>query len=174
MDCSTPGFSVLHCLLEFAQTHVHWEDYAIQPSHPLLPPSPPALRLSQHQGLFQWVSSLIRGLKYWSFSISPSNEYSGLILFRVDWFDLLAVQGTLKSLLQHHSLKVSILRHSVFLIVQLSHLYMTTGKTIGLTIRTFVGKVMSLLFNMLFFQGASVFSFHGCSYYLKWFWSPPK
>ena len=90
-------------------------------------------------------------LKYWSFSfsISPSNEYSGLISFRIDWLDLLAVQGTLKSLLQHHSLKASILRCSAFFRVQLSHLYMTTGKTIALVRRTFVGKVMSLLFNML-------------------------
>ena len=93
----------------------------------------------------------IRGPKYWSFSfsISPSNEYSGLISFRIDWLDLLAVQGTLKSLLQHHSSKASILRCSAFLMVQLSHPYMTTGKIIALTIWTFVGKVMSLLFNML-------------------------
>ena len=107
----------------------------------------------------------IRWPKYQSFSfnIRPSNEYSGLISFRMDWLDLLAVQGTLKSLLQHHSLKVSILRHSAFFIVQLSHPYMTTGKTIALTRWTFVGKVMSLLFNMLsrlvitFSQGVSVF-----------------
>ena len=93
----------------------------------------------------------IRWPKYWSFSfrISPSNEYSGLISFRIDWFDLLAVQGTLESLLQHHSLKASILRRSAFFMVQLSHPYMTTGKTIALTRWTFVGKVMSLLFNML-------------------------
>ena len=91
----------------------------------------------------------IRWPKYWSFSISPSIEYSGLISFRMDWFDLLAVQGTLKSLLQHHSSKASILRRSAFFIVQLSHPYMTTGKTIALTRQTFVGKVMSLLFNML-------------------------
>ena len=93
----------------------------------------------------------IRWPKYWSFSfsISPFNEYSGLISFSMDWFDLLAVQGTLKSLLQHHSLKASILRHSTFFIVQLSHPYMTTGKTVALTRRTFVGKVISLLLNML-------------------------
>ena len=99
--------------------------------------------------------------KFWSFSfsISPSNEYSGLISLRSDWFDLFAVQGTLKSFLQHHSLKASILQCSAFFIAQLSHSYMTTGKTIALTIWTFVGKVMSLFFNMLskFFQGASVF-----------------
>ena len=94
----------------------------------------------------------IRWPKYWSFSFStsPSNEYSGLISFRIDWFDLLAVQGTLKSVLQHHSSKASIFQHSAFFIVQLSHPYMTTGKTIALTRWTFVGKIMSLLFNMLF------------------------
>ena len=101
-----------------------------------------------------WVFSnelaiYIRWLKYWNFSISPSNVYSGLISFRMDWLDLLAVQGTLKSLLQHHSSKASIFQHSAFSLVQLSHLYMITGKTIALTRRTFVGKVMSLLFNML-------------------------
>ena len=97
MDCSTPGFPILHNLLGLAQTHVHWVSDTIQPSHPLLSPSPPALNLSQHQGLLQWVS--IRCPKYWSFSFSiiPSNEYSGLISFRIDWLDLLAVQGSLKS-----------------------------------------------------------------------------
>ena len=151
MDCSMPGLPVHHQLLEFTQTHVHWVRNAIQPSHPLLFPSPPAFNLSHHQGLFQWVSSLLRWPKYWSFSfsISPSNEYLGLISFRMDWLDLLAVQGTLKSLLQHHSLKASILWHSAFFMVQLSHPYMTTGKTIALTIQNFVGKVMSLLFDML-------------------------
>ena len=91
----------------------------------------------------------IRWPKYWSFSISPSNEYSGFITFRIDWFDLLEVQGTLKSLLQHHSAKISILWHSAFFMVQLSHPYMTAGKTIALTRWTFIRKVMSLLFNML-------------------------
>ena len=91
----------------------------------------------------------IRWPKYWSFSISPSNEYSGLISFRIDWFDLLAVQGTLKSLLQHHSLKESVFQHSTLFMVQLSHPYMTTGKTIALTIWTFVSRVMSLFFVML-------------------------
>ena len=116
---------------------------AIQLSHPLSSPS--------HQGLFQWVSSLHQWPKYWSFSfsISPSNEYSGLIFFRINWFDLLVVQGTLKSLLQYHSSKASILRCSAVFTVQLSYPYMTTGKTITLTRWTFVGKVMSLLFNML-------------------------
>ena len=113
----------------------------------LLPPSIfPSIRVFSNKTVLH-----IRWPKYWSFSfsISPSNEYSGLISFRMDWLDLLAVQGTLKSLLQHHSSKASILWLSVFLIVQLSHPYMTTGKTIALTRLTFVGKVMSLLFNML-------------------------
>ena len=124
---------------------------AIQTSHPLLSPSPPALSLSQHRGLSNESVLHIRWPKYWSFSysISPSSEYSGLISFRMDWLDLLALQGTLKSLLQHHSSKASILPHSAFFTVQLLHLYMTTGKTIALTRRTFVGKVMFLLFNML-------------------------
>ena len=101
-------------------------------------------------GVFYNKSVLhIRWPKYWSFRISPSNEYSGLTSFKIDWFDLLAVQGTLKSLLQHHNLKASVPRHSAFLTVQLSHPYMTTGKTIALTIQTFVAKVMSLLFNTL-------------------------
>ena len=101
-DCSMPGFPVFHHLLEVAQTYVHWVSGAIQLSCPLLSPSPPAFSLSQHQGLFQGVS--IRWPKYWSFSfsINPSNEYSEFVSFRIEWFDLLAVQGTLKSLLQHH------------------------------------------------------------------------
>ena len=113
--------------------------------------SPPAFNLSQHQGLFHWGSSLHQVAKDWSFSfsISPSNEHPGLISFRMDWLDLLAVQGTLKSLLQHYSSKASILWHSAFFIIQLSHPYMTIGKSIALTRQTFVGKVMSLLFNML-------------------------
>ena len=99
MDCSMPGFPVRHQLPELAQTHVHRVGDTIQPSHPLLPPSPPAFNLSQHQGFFQWVSSLHQVAKYWSFSISPSSESSGLISFRIDWIDLLAVQGTLKMIL---------------------------------------------------------------------------
>ena len=116
MDCSTPGLPVHHQLLEFTQTHVHWVGDAIQPPHPLSSPSSPAFSLSQHQGLFKWVSSLHRWLKYWSFSfnISPSNEHPVLISFRMDWLGLLAVQGTLKSLLQHHSSKASILWCSAF------------------------------------------------------------
>ena len=148
MDCITPGFPVLHHLLELAQTHVHRVSDAIQPSHPLSSPSPPAFSLSQHQ--WEVMSSLhIRRPKYWSFSfsISPSNEYLGLTSFRMDLFDLLAVQRTLKSLLQHHNSKASILQHSVFM-VQLSHTYMTIGKTIALTIWTFISKVMSLLLKL--------------------------
>ena len=147
MNRSTPGLPVYHQLLESTQTHVHWVGDAIQPSHPLSSPSPPALSLSQHQGLFQWASSSHQVAKVLSFrfSISPSSEHPGLI-FTMDWSDLLAVQGTLKSLLQHHSLKASILWCSVFFIVQLSHPYMTTGKTIALTRWTFVDKVMSRLF----------------------------
>ena len=130
---------------------MHRVSDAIQPSRPLSSPSPPAFNLSQHQ-IFSNVSVLcIRWPNYWnfSFSINPSKEYSGLISFRMDWLDLPAVQGTLKSLLQHHSLKASILWCSAFFIVQLSHAYMTAGKIIALSKWTFAGKVMSLLFNML-------------------------
>ena len=150
-NCSTPGLPVHHQLLESTQTHIYPLSDAIQPSHPLSSPSPPALSLPSIM-VFSNESALhIRWPKYWgfSFNISPSNEHSGLVSFRMDWLDLLAVQGTLKSLLQHHSSKASILWHSVFFIVQLSHPYMTTGKTIALTRWTFVDKVMSLLFNML-------------------------
>ena len=151
MVCSMPGFPVLHYLLEFAHAHVHRLSHAIQLRHPLSSPSPLAFDHSQHQGLFHWVGSLYRVVKVVKLQLqhfSLFNEYSGLISFRMDWLDLLAVQGTLKSLLQHHSSKASILRCSAFLMVQLSHPYMTIGKTIALTIRTFVGKLMSLLFNM--------------------------
>ena len=151
MNCSTPGLLVHQQLLKFTQTHVHRVGDAIQPSHPLSSPSPPAPNPSQHQGPSQEVSSSHEWPKCWSFSfsISPSYEHPGLISFRMDWLDLLAVQGTLKSLLQHHRSKASILRRSAFFIVQLSHPYMTTGKTIALTRQTFVGKIISLLFNML-------------------------
>ena len=150
MDCSTRGFPVHDQLPEHAQTHVYWVSDAIQPSHPLSSPSLPAFNLSWHQGLFKWLALCIRWPKYWSFSfnISPSNEHPGLISFRMDWLDILTVQETLKSLLQHHSSKASILWYSAFFTVQLSHPYIT-GKTIALTRRTFVGKVMSLLLNML-------------------------
>ena len=151
MDCSTPGFPVPHYLPGLTQTHVHW---AVMPSNHLilccplllLPSIFPSIRVFSSESALR-----IRLPKYWSFSfsISPSNEYAGLISFRMDWLDLLAVQGTLKSLLQHHSTNASVLQCSAFFIVQLSHPYMTTGKTIALTRRTFVGTVMSLLFNML-------------------------
>ena len=145
MDYSTPGFPVQDQLPELTQTHVHWVNDAIQPSHPLLSPSlPPSIFPSIR--VFSIESALhTRWSKYWSisFSIKASNEYLGLISFRIDWFDLLSVQGTLKSLLQHHNLKASILWCSAFFMVQLLHPYMTTGKTIALTIQIFVGKVMS-------------------------------
>ena len=151
MDCRTPGFPVLHRLPEFAQTHVHRVDDAIQPSHPLSSHSPHAFNLPSIRVFSNESVHRIRWPKYWifSFSFSPANEYSGLISFRMDWLDLLEVQETLKSLLQHHSPKASFLWLSAFFIVQLSHPYMTTGKTIALTRRTCVGKAMSLLFNRL-------------------------
>ena len=150
MDSSTPGFPVHHKLPELAQTHIHCVGNAIQLSHPLSSPSL-AFDLSQLRVFSNELALCIRWPKYWSFnfSISPSSEYLGLISISIDWLDLLAVQGTLKSRLQHHSSKASILRCSAFFTVQLSHPYMTTGKTISLTGWTFVGKVMSLLFNML-------------------------
>ena len=130
MDCSMPGFPVHH-ELKFTHTNVHWVSDAIQPSHPLSSPSPLALNLPQHQGFFQGVDVSIRWPKYLSFSISPSIEYSGLISFRIDWFDLLTVQWSLQSLLQHHSSKASILLCSAFFMVHLSHPYITTGKING-------------------------------------------
>ena len=160
MNCSTPGLPVHHQLLEFTQTHVHRVSDAIQSSHPLsspflLSPIPPSIRVFSNESPLRMMWP-----KYWSFSfsISPSNEHPGLISFRMDWLDLLAAQGTLKSL-QHHSLKALILLHSAFFIVQLSHPYMNTRKTIALYRRIFVGKVMSLPFNMLSssFQGVSIF-----------------
>ena len=134
MNCSMPGLPVYHQLPEFTQTHVHRVSAAIQPSHPLsplllLPPIPPNIRVFSNESTLH-----MRWPKYWSFSFSiiPSQEIPGLISFRMDWLDLLAVQGTLKSLLQHHSSKASILWRSAFFTVQLSHPYMTTGKTIAL------------------------------------------
>ena len=150
MGCITLDSPFLHCLLEFAQIHVHWVSDTIQPSLlccPLLLPS-----IFSNIRVFSNESSIcIRWPSYWSFrfNTSPSNEYSELISFRIYWFYLLAVQGTLKSLLQDHNSKASILPCPGFFTVQLSHPYMTTGKTIALTRWTFVGKVMSLLFNML-------------------------
>ena len=144
MNCSIPCFPILHHLPEFAQTHVHWVGYAIQPSDLLsplllLPSILPSIRVFSNE-----LALRIRWPKYWSLSISPSNEYSGLIPFRIDLFD---VQRPLKRLLQHHSLKASILQHSAFFMGQCSYPYMTTGKTIALTRWTFVSKLMYLLFN---------------------------
>ena len=165
MDNSTPGLPVHHQLLEFTQTHVRWVGDAIHHlilCRPLLllPSIFPSVRVFSNESAL-----CIRWPNYWSFSfnISPSNEYSALISFTIDWFDLLAVQEALKSLLQHHSLKPSIIKWSAFLMVQLSHPHLTTGKTIALTIWTLVGKMMSLLFNTLSqfitlsFQGGSIF-----------------
>ena len=150
MDCSTPGFPVHYtprACSNSCSLSLCWHP-TISSCHPLslLPSIFPSIRVFSNESVFH-----IRWPKYWSFSfsISPSNEYSGLISFRMDWLDLLAVQGTLKSPLQQHSSKASVLKLSAFFIVQLSHPYMTTGKTIALTRQTFVGKVMSLLFNML-------------------------
>ena len=149
MDCSMPGFPIHHQLLEPTQTHAH---HVMTPSNHLilcrpllLPPSIfPSIRIFSNESVLS-----IRRSNYWSFSISPSNEHSGLISFRMDWLDLLTIQGTLKGLLQHHSSKASILQRSGSFMVQLSHPYMTTGKPIALTIWTLVGKVMSLLFSTL-------------------------
>ena len=150
MDCSTPDFPVHHQLPESLLKLMSIESVMASNHliicHPflLLPPIPPSIRV------FSSESTLHRRWpKYWSFSFSPSNEHPGLISFRMDWLGLLAIQGTLKSLLQHHSSKASIFQCSAFFMVQLSHPYMTTGKTIALTIWTFVGKVRSLLFNVL-------------------------
>ena len=130
MDCSIPGIPVLHHLPEFAQTHVYWVSYAIQPFHPLLSPSPPVFSLSQHQGLSQWVSSSNQVTKVLELQLQhQSSQWIFRIDFHYDWFDLLAVQGTLKSLLQHHRSKALILQCSAFFIVQLLYPYMTTGKT---------------------------------------------
>ena len=152
MNCSVPGLPVPHQLPEFTQTQVI--EAVMSSSHLilcrpllLLPPIPPSIRVFSNESALR-----MRWPKYWSFSfsISPSKEHPGLISFRMDWMDLLEDQGTLKNLLQHYSSKASILWCSVFFTVQLSHPYMTTGRIIALTRRTYVGKVMSLLFNMLF------------------------
>ena len=151
MNRSTPGLPVHHQLPEFTHTHVHRVSDAIQPSHSLSSPSLPAPNPSQHQSFSNESTLHMKWPKYWSlsFSIIPSKEIPCLISFRMNWLDLLSVQGTLKSLFQHHSPKASILQHSAVFTVQLSYLYMTAGKTIVLTRWTLVGKVMSLLLNML-------------------------
>ena len=147
MDCSTPDFPVYHP--EFTQTHVHRVSDGIQSSHPLSSPSPPAFNISQPQSFFKESILHIRWPKYWNFSISSLNEYSGLTSIRIDWLDLLTVQKTRKSLLQPYFLKASLLRHSAFFMVQHSYPCMTTDKSIALTRQTFVGILMSLVFNML-------------------------
>ena len=175
MNRSTPGLPVHHQLPKYTQTHVHRVGDAIYHlilCRPLLllPPTPPSIRVFSNESTLR-----MRWPKYWSFtlSISPSNEHPGLISFRMDWLDLLAVQGTLKSLLQHHSSKASILQCSAFFTVQLSHPYMTTGKIIALTRWIFLGKVMSLLFNMLsrlvitFLPRSKRLLIHGCNHHLQ-------
>ena len=161
MDCSRPSFLVHHQLLELTQTHVHQVSDEIQPSHPLSSPLLlssifPSIRIFSNESVFRsrWPE-----YRSFSFSISPSNEYSGLISFRMDWLDILAVLGTLKSLLQHHSSKLSILWCSAFIIVQHSHPYMTTGKTKALTRQTFVGKVMLTKHFLYLYKYGLFFSF---------------
>ena len=174
----TPGFPVPHHLPKFVQVHVHCIGDAIQPSHPLMhlflqPSIFPSIRNLSNESAVR-----IRWPKYWSFSfiIQPSDEFSGLISLKIDWFHLLAVQETVRSLLQNHSLKASILQCSAFFMVQLSQMYMTTGKTIALDIWTLVSRVMTLIFNKqilsyLSCQEAIVFWFYDCSYHSQWFFN---
>ena len=174
MDCSTLGFPVHHQLLELAQTHVHRVSDAIQPSIlfcPLLLLASifPSIRVFSNESVLTPGGPSI---KSFSFSIRPFNEYSGLISFRMDWFDLLGVQGTLKSLLYHHSSKASFLWCSAFFMVQHSHPYMTTGKTIALTRRTFTGKVMSLLFNIMLSRLVTAFLPRSKHLLISWLQSP--
>ena len=189
MDCSAPGLPVPYHLPKFAQVYIHCISDAIQPSHPLTPSSlsdtfilwHPLLHLpSIFPSIRDFSNELTahsRWPKYWnfSFSISHSKEYVGLVSLKIDWFDLLAVQGTFRSLLQHYSLKVSILWFSAFFIIQLSQPYVITGKTIALTIWIFVVRVMSLFSSQLSrfviaFPGeAVVFWFHGCRHHPQWF-----
>ena len=169
MDCSTPGLPVHHQLGESTESVMPSNHLILCRPLLLLAPISPSIRVFSNESALH-----IRWPKYWSFifSISPSNEHAGLISFRMDWLDLLAVQGTLKSLLQHHSSKASVLRCSAFFIVQLSHPYVTTGQTIALTRQTIVGKVMSLLFNML---STLVITFlpRSKSLSISWLQSPP-
>ena len=151
MNCSTPGFPVLHHLTTVGANSCPLSQWCHPTISSSVAPFSSHLQSLPASGSFPMSQLLIRLPKYWSFSfsISPSNEYSGLISFRIDWFDVLAVQGTLKSLCQHHDSKASILRCSAYFMVQLSLLYMTTGKTVPLTIRTFISKMISVLFNTL-------------------------
>ena len=178
MDCSITDLPVHHQLPEFTQTFVHWVSDAIHPSQSLSSPSPPTCNLSQHRGLFKWVSFLHQMAKVLEFQLQhqPFQWKFRTDSFRMNWLDLCTVQGIFKSLLQHHSSKASILQHSAFFMVRLSHPYMTTGKTIALTRRTFVGKVMSLLFIMLSSLATTFLprSKHLSISWLQWFWNPPK
>ena len=180
MDCSMPGLPVHHQLPEFTQSHVHQVGDAIQPPHPLLSPSPPAFSLSRHQGLFKRVSSLHQMARV-------SASASVLLMNILDWFPLrwtgwisLQSKGLSRVFSNTTIQKASILWCSAFFIVQISHPYMTAGKTIALTRQTCVGKVISLLFNMLsrlvitFLPRSKSFKLHGCSHHLQWFWSPAK
>ena len=177
MNCSTPGLPVHHQLLESTQTHVlthvHWVSDAIYPSHPLSSPSPPALNLSQHRGLFIWVSSSHQVAKVleFNFSFSPSNEHPGLISFRMDWLDLLAAQGTLKSLLQHHSSKASILRCSTFFIVQLSHPYMGYYSLFSSSTHWRTSELFSSL-SIMHNAATNICVQVLCEYKLLFFWGP--
>ena len=184
MDYTTPSHPIHYQLLELTQPHVYWVGDAIQPSHPLSFPSPPTFNLSQRQGLFQWVSSLHQVAKVLEFQLQ---HQSFQWIFSTDLLQDELVGSPCctrdsqeSSPNQRHSLKASILWRSAFFMVQLSHPYMTTGKTIALTRWTFVDKVMSLLFNMLsrlviaFLPRSKHLLFHGCSHHLQWFWSLRK
>ena len=181
MDCSTLGFPVHHHLLKPTQTHLHCVGDAIQQSYPLLSPSPPALNLPSITVFSNESTLCIKWPKYWSFSfsISPSNEYPGLISFRMDWLDLHVVQGTLKSLLQHRSPKASILRHSAFFILHLSHLFVTAGEAVAFTRRTLVTPLVSAFGHAVKIghsfspKEANVFSFHGRGRRLQCFGGAP-
>ena len=181
MDCNTAVFSVLHYLPEFAQIHVHWVSDAIQPSHPLSSPSPLALTLSQHQGLFQWAGSSHQVAKILVFQLQhQSFQWIFRIDFLQDWLVWSGYPRALKCLLQNHSLKASVLQGSAFFTVQLSHSYMITGNAIALTLQIFVSKVMSLLLNTLsrfviaFLPKDKRLLICGCSHHPQWFWSPRK
>ena len=182
MDCSRPVFPVHHWILELAHSSPSSKQCHPTISSSVIPFSS-CLQYFPASGSFPMSQFFTLGgqnIGLSAFSISPSNEHSGLISLRIDWLDLLAVQGTLKSLLQHHSSKASILLCSAFFIVHLSHSYMTPGKTIALTRQTFVSKVMSRLFNMLsilviaFLPSSERLLIAGCSHHLQWFWSPEK
>ena len=182
MDCGTTGFLLLYYLPEFSQNHVHWVNDATRPSHSLSPPSLPASIFSSIRVFSNELALCIRRPEDWSFSfsisISPSNDYLWLIFFRIDWYDLLAIQGNLKRILQHHTSKASILWCSASFMVQLSHPYMTPGKIITLIIQTFVSKLMSLLFNTLsrfviaFIPRSKCLLISWLQHHPQWFWSP--